>query len=161
MREDRAAPPARACICASLVPVVIGVVGCGGPAEPPGGTATAAAVETAEIGGYEFHLEGDRLRYVGPGGANSAFVIDASSPCRLSRDPEGRVRTHETSAGLVFLVVCSRVERHVGGRPLCDTLVRGVVVAENGVRLPDREQRVGACPPFAWDEQMFVYFVEA
>ena len=68
---------------------------------------------------------------------------------------------HKTEAGLVFLVVCSKIERYIGGRPLCDTRVRGVVVAEDGVRLPEREQRVGACPPFAWDEQMFVYFVEA
>jgi hypothetical protein len=147
-------------VATSALAGALGLVGCAGTNGGPATVSPATAGEVAEIAGYEFHLAGHRLRYLAPDGSASTLAIDAPSPCRLSRDPDGRVRTHEVRSELVFLVVCSEVEREIAGRPFCDTRIRGVVVGDDGVRLPDREQRVGACPPFPWDEQMFVYFVE-
>lgn len=136
------------------------VAGCAAPTAEAPARAAAGAAETASVGGYDFVLENGQLRYTGPGGAAGAFALDTPLACHVARGPDGEVRTQETRAGSVALIVCSEVEREIGGRPLCDTLVRGIVVAPDGVTLPDRAQRVGVCPPFAWDEQMFLYFAE-
>ena len=118
-------------------------------------------VEKTRVGAYDFRFTGRELFYASE--SDSGYMtLDVSVPCRLHQDHKGEVRTAETKSGTVFLIECSTVQPRSpeGARRLCKTTIRGVVVKAHSVILSDKWQTVSMCPPFEWDEKMYLYFVE-
>lgn len=140
--------------------VFLGTCGYRGNAVAPAAQAVEGA-EKARVAGYEFTLRGKELSYSGALG-DDVLKLEEQAPCHLHRDDDGNVRSMKVNGATVFLIECFLEKKASvdGSRRLCDTTLRGVVIRERGVTLPDKGQTVGACPPFQWDQKMFAFFAE-
>ncbi|MBM7069315.1 hypothetical protein [Actibacterium sp. 188UL27-1] len=80
--------------------------------------------------------------------------LDVSGLCQLHRDSTGAPRSVEGPVGRIFLVEQSVPATDGSGD--CDTQVQAVAVGEDGLVVAPNTARVASCPPFQWDEVMFL-----
>ncbi|MEL6521441.1 MAG: hypothetical protein AAFQ66_10790 [Pseudomonadota bacterium] len=77
-----------------------------------------------------------------------------SGLCTLHRNEEGAVRQVSGPDGPIFLVEHSVAARDGSGD--CLTNVQAVAVSEQGLVVAPNPALVATCPPFRWDEVMFL-----
>ncbi|AZE49418.1 hypothetical protein C4K04_3748 [Pseudomonas chlororaphis] len=79
-------------------------------------------------------------------------------PCQFHRDPSGTLRTRQVGTRQVILVESSE--------PLpspsldCRTEIQALRSTGQGLEASSAVSRVTACPPFQWDEKMFIGLFE-
>lgn len=80
--------------------------------------------------------------------------LDLPAGCTFHRDKTGAVRTLEAHGKTFALVEHSAPSPASPGD--CVTRLRGLQVTGGTVRIAPAAARVAACPPFAWDDVMFL-----
>jgi hypothetical protein len=75
-------------------------------------------------------------------------------PCQFHRDAGGELRTKQVGARQVMLVESS--ERLPPPSKDCRTEIQAIRGTELGLEASPAVSRVAACPPFQWDEKIFI-----
>ncbi|AIS12531.1 hypothetical protein JM49_12825 [Pseudomonas chlororaphis subsp. aurantiaca] len=79
-------------------------------------------------------------------------------PCQFHRDPSGMLRTKQVGTRQVILVESS--EQLPSPSQDCRTEIQGLRSTGQGLEASSAVSRVTACPPFQWDEKMFIGLFE-
>jgi hypothetical protein len=119
--------------------------------------ATADPTQTAAIGAFELRLSqlSNRcmLTYTAPP-IEGSFELQLSPPCDFHRHLDGKPRVISLSSGAVILVESSGPNfQHPGD---CKTQIQGIRITKQQVFVSQRIAKVASCPPFQWDEKMFI-----
>ncbi|UZZ13293.1 hypothetical protein NDO41_12745 [Ectopseudomonas mendocina] len=80
-------------------------------------------------------------------------------PCQFHRDPQGKLRTQQVGSTQVLLVESSEPDEPPSRD--CDTTLQAIRTTEQGLEASTVVSRVAACPPFQWDEKVFIGLFEA
>jgi hypothetical protein len=91
-----------------------------------------------------------------PGQASLALQL--KWPCRFHLDAEGGLRTRQVGETRVLLVESSE---KVPDSQDCRTEIQAVRTLGNGLQPSTAVSRVAACPPFQWDEKVFIGLFES
>jgi hypothetical protein len=121
-------------------------------------TMTAARAEDrAALQDMTFALVSDRtacrLVQMAPAG-DVVLRLPLTGLCTFHRDATGALRVMDTPEGPVFLIETSHPVAE--GAPDCNTAVLAVRVTPDGAVPAPEPARVAACPPFQWDDVMFL-----
>lgn len=79
-------------------------------------------------------------------------------PCQFHRDSSGKLRTKQVGERQVILVENS--EQQPSPSKDCRTEIQAIRSAEQGLEASSAVSRVTACPPFQWDEKVFIGLFE-
>ncbi|CAI8994054.1 hypothetical protein [Pseudomonas chlororaphis] len=79
-------------------------------------------------------------------------------PCQFHRDPSGTLRTKQVGTRQVILVESS--EQLPSPSQDCRTEIQALRSTGQGLEASSAVSRVTACPPFQWDEKMFIGLFE-
>ena len=79
-------------------------------------------------------------------------------PCQFHRDATGKLRTKEVGERQVLLVENS--EQLPSPSKDCRTEIQAIRSTEQGLEASTAVSRVAACPPFQWDEKVFIGLFE-
>jgi hypothetical protein len=79
-------------------------------------------------------------------------------PCQFHRDSSGKLRTKQVGERQVILVENS--EQLPPPNKDCRTEIQAIRSAEQGLEASPAVSRVAACPPFQWDEKVFIGLFE-
>lgn len=79
-------------------------------------------------------------------------------PCQFHRDASGKLRTQQVGARQVMLVESS--EQMPPPSQDCRTEIQAIRSTEQGLEASPAVSRVAACPPFQWDEKVFIGLFE-
>ncbi len=90
---------------------------------------------------------------------NIDLRLSVSSPCALHRDRDGAIVTRVVNGTHVLLV--ERSERDATRPGSCDTRVQAIAVTPDAVRVSKAVERVAMCPPFQWDDVMFLALLKS
>jgi hypothetical protein len=121
-----------------------------------------ATADVMQVGVHEFRLEQCVVSFSGPT-HRGTLSLQLPSPCQFHRGSKGEPRFVTTKDALVLLVESSRrsPSNSTGVlKALCDTQIQGIVIRPEGVFASKAISKVKACPPFQWDEKMFLTFAE-
>lgn len=117
---------------------------------------TANDTEEAKIGDLLLQLSESqgacRLQVVGP--APSSVALDLPAPCAFHRDPSAEIRTVQHADSIVLLIESSIPLPESPGD--CDTRLKAVAIEAGKVVVSPHTDQVASCPPFQWDEMMFL-----
>lgn len=145
-----------AAACAKAIPAGEAAVA----VPPPTGTpadAAAAAPQAASVDGLALHLvtvDGLCVVEVPRSGRPLRLASKLPAPCQFHRDRAGQPRTVRHGKEQRLLMESSRPHPTSAGD--CITKVRGIAVTGRRARLSPHTSTVAACPPFQWDEAMFM-----
>ncbi len=79
-------------------------------------------------------------------------------PCQFHLDRDGGLRTRQVGENRVLLVESSE---KVPDSQDCRTEIQAVRTLGNGLEPSTAVSRVAACPPFQWDEKVFIGLFES
>ncbi|QLL16158.1 hypothetical protein [Pseudomonas chlororaphis] len=79
-------------------------------------------------------------------------------PCQFHRDPSGMLRTKQVGTRQVILVESS--EQLPSPSRDCRTEIQAIRSTGQGLEASSAVSRVTACPPFQWDEKVFIGLFE-
>lgn len=121
----------------------------GALAQAAGALPVMPPAESAELA-----AKGDRcvLTWAGENGREE-LAVGIPFPCAFHREPGGAVRYHLMGSRRLALIEHSTPDPARGG---CLTTIRGVAFDGEAVALSPGLEKVAACPPFRWDEKMFI-----
>lgn len=124
------------------------------PACAQSGTDTATR---ARIGERQLALKehDGRCALVEPGQAG--LDLQLKWPCQFHLDREGGLRTRQVGENSVLLVESSE---KVPDSQDCRTEIQAVRTHGNGLEASKAVSRVAACPPFQWDDKVFIGLFE-
>lgn len=97
-----------------------------------------------------------RCALVEPGQAN--LDLQLKWPCQFHLDRAGGLRTRQVGENRVLLVESS--EKMPDSQD-CRTEIQAVRTHGNGLEASKAVSRVAACPPFQWDEKVFIGLFES
>ncbi|MFC5699302.1 hypothetical protein ACFPU0_27685 [Pseudomonas sp. GCM10022186] len=97
-----------------------------------------------------------RCALVEPGQAN--LDLQLKWPCQFHLDQEGGLRTRQVGDNRVLLVESSE---KVPDSQDCRTEIQAIRAHGNGLEASRAVSRVAACPPFQWDEKVFIGLFES
>ncbi|NJO14867.1 MAG: hypothetical protein HC877_03705 [Thioploca sp.] len=113
--------------------------------------------QTVKNGVFELSLtqteEGCHLVYTSPS-TKGDLALQVISPCNFHRSPEGKVRIMPTPKGDVLLIESSRPHSNFPKR--CHTQIQGIRISHEQIKISSEVSKVLMCPPFQWDDVMFV-----
>ena len=123
--------------------------------------AYAEEPEAAQLGNLKLHLVAAsgkcNLQFLRNSGS-STVSLQLEPPCHFHRDVRGQLRVVSHRQKIVILVESSRPNRKHAGD--CDTRIQGISIISNQVVPSKVISKVALCPPFQWDEKMFVALSE-
>lgn len=79
-------------------------------------------------------------------------------PCQFHRDPNGRLRTKRVGSTPVLLIESS--EKMPAPSQDCHTEIQALRAIEGGLEPSPAVSQVASCPPFQWDEKVFIGLFE-
>ena len=121
-------------------------------AQPPGDDATRAQFLGQPL---QLHEEKGRCRLVS-GDGELDLLLDW--PCRFHLDTHGALRTRQVGDSHVLLVESS--EALPASSRNCRTTLQAVRSGRHGLEASPAVSRVATCPPFEWDEKVFIGLFE-
>ena len=121
-------------------------------------SATAAfADDRASVGAVQLALlpDGSACRLLQLGADTDQVIrLPLAGLCQFHRDPGGALRVMDSPDGAIFLVETAVPKSDSPGD--CDTQVLAVRMTANGPVAAATPARVASCPPFQWDDVMFL-----
>jgi hypothetical protein len=117
--------------------------------------------KTAKIKAFELRLaqtaEQCKLAYIGPS-IEGSIELQLSTPCDFHRTVDGKPRVMSLGQMDIILIESSRPNPEWPSD--CKTRIQGVRMIGQRVSVSQSVARVAACPPFQWDEKMFIGLFE-
>lgn len=139
--------PLNALLCTALC---IALPAC---AQSGADTATQASLGERQLALKEHD---GRCALVEPGQAG--LDLQLKWPCRFHLDREGGLRTRQVGENRVLLVESSE---KLPDSQDCRTEIQAVRTHGNSLEASKAVSRVAACPPFQWDEKVFIGLFES
>lgn len=119
--------------------------------------AVSTNARNVNIGGISFSLADNakqcQLRF-----GDRTVNLEIPWPCDFHRGPDNEIRIKAFNNESVFLIEYSRPHPELPND--CETRLQAVKVANNVLRASEHTELVAACPPFQWDEKMFMGLFE-
>ncbi|MCY1287968.1 hypothetical protein D9M70_369850 [compost metagenome] len=112
----------------------------------------------ARLGERQLALKDQDGRCVLEEPGQASLALQLKWPCRFHLDAEGGLRTRQVGETRVLLVESS--ERMPDSQD-CRTEIQAVRTLGNGLQPSTAVSRVAACPPFQWDEKVFIGLFES
>jgi hypothetical protein len=121
-------------------------------AQPPADSAT----QTQFVGkSLRLHEHDGRCGLVSDNGNLSLLL---KWPCRFHLDTQGAVRVQQVGSSHVLLVENSEAMDPPSRD--CRTTLQAVRISDHGLEASPVVSQVAACPPFEWDEKVFIGLFE-
>ncbi len=122
-------------------------------AQSPADSATRARFLTQDL---RLEERGGNCRLLVPG--QPGIDLRLKWPCQFHRDATGKLRTKQVGERQVMLVENS--EQLPSPSKDCRTEIQAIRSTEQGLEASTAVSRVTACPPFQWDEKVFIGLFE-
>ena len=126
-------------------------------AETPRPTVTSPSPEGIRVSGADLGLLND--------GGGCALVTKAGTealgipwPCNFHRQEDGTIRSVSSDGSSIVLVESSRPDPDYSGD--CITRIRAVRIENGAVEISTGTSSVATCPPFDWEQKMFLGLFE-
>jgi hypothetical protein len=118
----------------------------------------ASAQETYQTVGVVLRIEQENdqclVVAVGADSVPRKMALDIPAPCAFHRDTAGAVRTFSRNGVTIALLEHSM--KRTDGLSGCRTRLQPIELGAAGEISKKPVRRVAACPPFQWDQKVFV-----